>query len=1115
MTKNHLKLRDLRRSDQPEGRFDLIRSPVRIGRGPRCEIRLYSDDIADVQAILRRDGDCWKIHPVGPGKDCQVNQKPLVDAVNLTAGSRFTIGHVQFELADPDSIFSQLSTLVQPVRDKQPEPDSQSTFEKASSTPIAIQTIPEKPVVSEINAIPQQPVVSEIIAIPEQHVVEESVPNIEIEMKSVELPAERAKIQKPAAHSKIEIETPITNAPLGSFLQKVTQSLRHSDKPASSALLNDNWSSAHQTEMPVQAVNQTHKTGPVAKNTSRAIVDDSFSLFADATQPSTTTHSKPVLNSNSQAPSLPKSLSAWADDFSRRYRSSIVPAGQSLTPTISNDLDQSLFQTSSTIPVVSKESSPRIWDESLFEIPAASVAPVAGVSNSDGIAENITPHVDEIQLVEPELESCAPADEPVACESHIEPESFAPAVEQLTIQSHIEPESSEPESGCNCVDDPEIKSESVEKPVLVIQNLSAFVQILPEILPAETLSSDFDSISHELQFSQPDADSVDNSNELSITDAPASELQSFDAINDAAHDGDSLGLSEVLDSEFSLPPAIESIPPVADDHTPHAPHLLQQREAHVDFEDWLANVGSILEDVESVEQKLDVIPDAEPEQDAVLPDVQLESESVEIIIDPENNRISSADPGVRSIALSIEKSDKVASAERIQEKVLEQSNDSLSSDPESFDNLNAHSTGQNQDRNESDEQQWPSVGDILKWSATRSGVPPFQQNSNNEIQNTEPESLEPGQFLRMNLPIALICSSILTFGTIGLAGIAWKMSAQDNLSQITISSVLGASQSGQPPRLSTPMMESLTQPRSWWQITADQIWWRATFVKMREVNGLPMNESSQVLAERALENNPVHSPARLWKAIASVSENDHHLWSGLSRDVISLTLSADHFRRIGDDDRATQADKEALELATSPEQLFRLQKVVFDSELGTERFLLPGQTQSVAILKRLVKEPDPVKSILAVMPENKPVVWLTAAQLIRQNGLGDYSELVKRVLEASPDQPLNGMMSQRLSLAVRAEALAMNHEMDQAIEVYRRLAQQSPPSDWTRSWYFNLGALNNQIQKPEDALVFWRKARGDDPNHQVDRHAIQATRSFASSSAVPAISNASTTIRAN
>ena len=95
MANNHLRLNDLRRSDLPEGRYELTRSPVRIGRGPRCEIRLHFDGIADVQAILRRDGENWQIYPVGPAQGCLIAQKPLTDSVLLLPGTNFVIGHVR------------------------------------------------------------------------------------------------------------------------------------------------------------------------------------------------------------------------------------------------------------------------------------------------------------------------------------------------------------------------------------------------------------------------------------------------------------------------------------------------------------------------------------------------------------------------------------------------------------------------------------------------------------------------------------------------------------------------------------------------------------------------------------------------------------------------------------------------------------------------------------------------------------------------------------------------------------------------------------------------------------------------------------------------------------
>ena len=79
---------------------------------------------------------------------------------------------------------------------------------------------------------------------------------------------------------------------------------------------------------------------------------------------------------------------------------------------------------------------------------------------------------------------------------------------------------------------------------------------------------------------------------------------------------------------------------------------------------------------------------------------------------------------------------------------------------------------------------------------------------------------------------------------------------------------------------------------------------------------------------------------------------------------------------------------------------------------------------------------------------------------------------------------------------MRAEALALNGSGSEAADAYKMLTQAAPDSVWKRSWFFNHGSLSSQIQKGEAAIASWRKARGEDPNHEVDRHAIQASRSL-------------------
>ncbi|MFM7315910.1 MAG: hypothetical protein ACKO5E_03075, partial [bacterium] len=258
---------------------------------------------------------------------------------------------------------------------------------------------------------------------------------------------------------------------------------------------------------------------------------------------------------------------------------------------------------------------------------------------------------------------------------------------------------------------------------------------------------------------------------------------------------------------------------------------------------------------------------------------------------------------------------------------------------------------------------------------------------------------------------------------------------------------------------------------------------------------------------------PILPTARLWKLTRYPELTKAADWNSLSRDVLSLVTAADHFRRVGEHDRAKSADRAALEMVTRSDMIFDRGSLFFDSELGTNRFMLPGQQETLTILKRLIKEPGAYQLLLDVMPDSRPEVWLTAAELIERNALGDPSPLYTRIIELEKGIPPGTSERQRLHQAVLAEARAHKGEIGVSVEIYQAAMAKMPDTDLKRSWFYNLGELSQRDQKNEAAIAFWRKARGINPNHEVDRHAIAASRSLKSGSSLSEVT--STTLRTN
>ena len=71
---------------------------VRIGRGPQCEVRLTSAELAPVQCLLRRRGPAWHLHPVGPKNFVWLEGSILSTQRALDPGAEFSVGAFRLTL---------------------------------------------------------------------------------------------------------------------------------------------------------------------------------------------------------------------------------------------------------------------------------------------------------------------------------------------------------------------------------------------------------------------------------------------------------------------------------------------------------------------------------------------------------------------------------------------------------------------------------------------------------------------------------------------------------------------------------------------------------------------------------------------------------------------------------------------------------------------------------------------------------------------------------------------------------------------------------------------------------------------------------------------------------
>lgn len=957
MHQTRLRLRDLRRSGQPEGRFDLQRGPIRVGRGPRCEIRLHADGIADVQVILRRDGERWLIHPVGPAEGCLFNGRSLTESQLLQPGSIFTIGHVELSLDNP--------------RAEEPEASRQA---------------------------PEPVRVGEPVAVEEPLAIAEAVQPEPVQIEPIQ-PLVAVAPEPPAVVEPVVAGTPVAVPPAAPMMQF---------EP--SGLLAD---------LARRAIDQGRRrqsfagaTPPVA---AKSAIDTPEPMPLGAFD-----RLQPTARSGRSIAPIPDSLNEWAQDFSRRYRTcqpsktSAIHANDALGETGAPFTDSG-YRPRPLSKLGQAGNKARLID-SFLDLPAPAAAPIEAV----------------IQAVTGTLVAGA---------------SF----------------------------------ESISAQTLVNRAVPGASRVAITEPPTDVLVSDTElaeSFRHESGFLIPEVESW-------VEEAPATVA---------------VTLSETLSPE-KFEEWIESVGSIMEPEVPEdeeSVYAVSESEIEAEFNETDGALFDKRETYVSFETDADECDDRAYEAEVAFDDTGLEimAESVDF-----DEPVTLTAATIETTAVLLENSEEPADPlEDVAEEMaaFAQPSELLadSTELEESAGLDLQDADHGEEATEAGlEGHWPSVNDIMRWSADRENWAGDQGSEPAHAEDHDENEIAPKQMGRVNLPIAIVLCLVWLGASTALLKATISMSRQDDVTQQAISAIDAVADSGGTPRLPARAAGQVASVPAWWATGGDQLWWRATYLKMRERNGQAAAQSSDVLASAAIQRSPLLPQGRVWSVTKGDKAASLREWAGLSRDVVSMIIAADHYRRIGDDEKAAVSDRTALELVSGPDRHMTDRDVVFDAELGTGRFLLPHQQETLAILKRLVKEANAPELIVKIMPENRPVVWLTAAQFLKQSGLGDPEPILEKILSwKSP--PRTSLDQQRLGEAVRAEALALQGKTVEAAEIYKQLAATAPESVWMRACYFNHGELSQRNQKPDVALVSWRKARGDDPNHEVDRHAIQASRSI-------------------
>ncbi len=98
--------------------------PVRVGRGPLCEVRLDGPGLGDVQCMLRRRGDGWDYQPVGPPGQVWIDGQPADARRPLVFGIPFRVGDHWLTLRTPENATNDWGSFETPIPIGPREPEA-------------------------------------------------------------------------------------------------------------------------------------------------------------------------------------------------------------------------------------------------------------------------------------------------------------------------------------------------------------------------------------------------------------------------------------------------------------------------------------------------------------------------------------------------------------------------------------------------------------------------------------------------------------------------------------------------------------------------------------------------------------------------------------------------------------------------------------------------------------------------------------------------------------------------------------------------------------------------------------------------------------------------------
>ena len=294
-----------------------------------------------------------------------------------------------------------------------------------------------------------------------------------------------------------------------------------------------------------------------------------------------------------------------------------------------------------------------------------------------------------------------------------------------------------------------------------------------------------------------------------------------------------------------------------------------------------------------------------------------------------------------------------------------------------------------------------------------------------------------------------------------------------------------------------PLPESVVPPpASWWRTTPLHLAeWAVHLNGTRVDHGFAQTPAELIAGAESI--SPLSAMARLVGArLADASAANPNPGEpedakpatslGLSRDAVSLALTARALRRAGKVPAAIAAYRRALEIASRTEPTAD-SPLVFCDDPNTPRYLPPGEAQAAAIVREMAEDSSWSPADWAEAIPEANLATLAAARVLKELGRSEADPLLKRIVERleteaeariDPDSTIDPDWIERagadpfaesLRHAILAEALALQGDWKGAERHYKAAVASPGEPKIKRSWWFNLadvaGRLNDEKQR--------------------------------------------------